>query len=149
MPESPGLLMAAMLLWLLDASLNVSMEPFRAFVGDMLDKDQHAAGYAVQTAFIGAGAVFGSIFPWLLEHLGVSNQAAGGGIPDTVRYAFWFGGAALFLAVLWTVLTTREYAPDEMAAFDGLRRRTMATRSVSSPRAGTAPASPGSSRVRS
>lgn len=119
MPESPGLLMAAMLLWLLDASLNVSMEPFRAFVGDMLDKDQHAAGYAVQTAFIGAGAVFGSIFPWLLEHLGVSNQAAGGGIPDTVRYAFWFGGAALFLAVLWTVLTTREYAPDEMAAFDG------------------------------
>jgi maltose/moltooligosaccharide transporter len=111
--------MAAMLLWLLDASLNVSMEPFRAFVGDMLDKDQHAAGYAVQTAFIGAGAVFGSIFPWLLEHLGVSNQAAGGGIPDTVRYAFWFGGAALFLAVLWTVLTTREYAPDEMAAFDG------------------------------
>ena len=119
MPESPGLLMAALLLWLLDASLNVSMEPFRAFVGDMLDKDQHAAGYAVQTAFIGAGAVFGSIFPWLLEHLGVSNVASGGGIPDTVRFAFWFGGAALFLAVLWTVLTTREYSPDEMAAFHG------------------------------
>ena len=119
MPESPGLLMAAMLLWLLDASLNVSMEPFRAFVGDMLDKDQHAAGYAVQTAFIGAGAVFGSIFPWILEHLGISNVAAGGGIPDTVRFAFWFGGAALFLAVLWTVLTTREYAPEQMAAFHG------------------------------
>ena len=119
MPESPGLLMAALLLWLLDASLNVSMEPFRAFVGDMLDKDQHAAGYAVQTAFIGAGAVFGSIFPWLLEHLGVSNVAAGGGIPDTVRFAFWFGGAALFLAVLWTVLTTREYSPEEMAGFHG------------------------------
>ena len=119
MPESPGLLMAALLLWMLDASLNVSMEPFRAFVGDMLDKDQHAAGYAVQTAFIGAGAVFGSIFPWLLEHLGISNVAADGGIPDTVRFAFWFGGAALFLAVLWTVLTTREYAPAEMAAFHG------------------------------
>ncbi|MEH3159632.1 MAG: MFS transporter [Sphingomonas taxi] len=119
MPESPGLLMAALLLWLLDASLNVSMEPFRAFVGDMLDKDQHAAGYAVQTAFIGAGAVFGSIFPWILEHLGVSNQAPGGGIPDTVRFAFWFGGAALFCAVLWTVLTTREYTPHEMAAFHG------------------------------
>ncbi|EZP56982.1 putative Transporter [Sphingomonas sp. RIT328] len=119
MPESPGLLMAALLLWLLDASLNVSMEPFRAFVGDMLDKDQHAAGYAVQTAFIGAGAVFGSIFPWLLEQAGVSNVVSGGGIPDTVRYAFWFGGAALFLAVLWTVLTTREYSPAEMARFDG------------------------------
>lgn len=119
MPESPGLLMAALLLWMLDASLNVSMEPFRAFVGDMLDKDQHAAGYAMQTAFIGAGAVFGSLFPWLLEQLGVSNVASGGGIPDTVRFAFWFGGAALFLAVLWTVLTTREYSPAERALFHG------------------------------
>jgi maltose/moltooligosaccharide transporter len=105
------------LLWLLDASLNISMEPFRAFVGDMLRKDQHTAGYAVQTAFIGAGAVVGSIFPWALEHLGVSNEAIGSGIPDTVRFAFWFGGAALFLAVLWTVVSTREYAPNEMRAF--------------------------------
>lgn len=119
MPLAPALLFAATLLWVLDASLNVSMEPFRAFVGDMLRKDQHAAGYAVQTAFIGAGAVVGSIFPWVLEHLGVSNAATGGGIPDTVRYAFWFGGAALFLAVMWTVFTTTEYSPDEMAAFDG------------------------------
>lgn len=119
MPLAPYLLFAAVLLWALDASLNISMEPFRAFVGDMLRKDQHAAGYAVQTAFIGAGAVVGSIFPWALEHLGVSNEAAGGGIPDTVRYAFWFGGAALFLAVLWTVISTREYSPEEMAAFEG------------------------------
>jgi maltose/moltooligosaccharide transporter len=119
MPLAPALLFAATLLWVLDASLNVSMEPFRAFVGDMLRKDQHAAGYAVQTAFIGAGAVVGSIFPWVLEQLGVSNMAEAGGIPDTVRYAFWFGGAALFLAVMWTVFTTREYSPDEMAGFDG------------------------------
>ena len=117
MPESPALLFAAVMLWVLDASLNISMEPFRAFVGDMLDKQQHAAGYAVQTAFIGTGAVVGSIFPWALEHLGVSNQAAGGGVPDTVGFAFWFGGAALFLSVLWTVLTTREYSPAEMAGF--------------------------------
>ena len=108
MPLAPALLFAALLLWMLDASLNISMEPFRAFVGDMLRRDQHTAGYAVQTAFIGAGAVVGSIFPWLLEHWGVSNEAAGGGIPDTVRYAFWFGGAALFAAVLWTVVTTKE-----------------------------------------
>jgi maltose/moltooligosaccharide transporter len=119
MPESPALLFAAVMLWVLDASLNISMEPFRAFVGDMLRKDQHAAGYAVQTAFIGAGAVVGSIFPWALEQFGVSNQVAAGGIPDTVRFAFWFGGAALFLSVLWTVFTTREYSPAEMAAFDG------------------------------
>ncbi len=119
MPLAEVLLFAAVLLWLLDASLNISMEPFRAFVGDMLRKDQHTAGYAVQTAFIGAGAVVGSIFPWLLERWGVSNDAAGGGIPDTVRFAFWFGGAALFLAVLWTVNSTKEYAPDEMRAFSG------------------------------
>ena len=118
MPLADVLLVAAILLWTLDASLNISMEPFRAFVGDMLRKDQHTAGYAVQTAFIGAGAVVGSIFPWALEHWGVSNEAAGGGIPDTVRFAFWFGGAALFLAVLWTVVSTREFSPHEMRAFN-------------------------------
>ncbi len=113
------LLFAATMLWVLDANLNISMEPFRAFVGDMLGRDQHAAGYSVQTAFIGAGAVVGSIFPYALERLGVSNAAAAGTIPDTVRYAFWFGGLALFLAVLWTVVTTREFSPAEMAAFEG------------------------------
>jgi maltose/moltooligosaccharide transporter len=117
MPLSSVLLMAAVLLWMLDASLNISMEPFRAFVGDMLRKDQHTAGYAVQTAFIGAGAVVGSIFPWLLDRLGASNAAGPHGIPDTVRYSFWAGAAALFLAVLWTVVSTREYSPDEMAGF--------------------------------
>ena len=119
MPLAPALLFAAVMLWMLDASLNISMEPFRAFVGDMLRKDQHTAGYALQTAFIGAGAVVGSAFPWLLDHLGVSNEAANGGIPDTVRYSFWFGGAALLAAVLWTVFATHEYSPEQMAAFDG------------------------------
>ena len=119
MPLAPALLFAAFMLWVLDASLNISMEPFRAFVGDMLPKDQHATGYAVQTAFIGAGAVVGSIFPKLLEWAGVTNTATAGTIPDTVRYAFWFGGAALLIAVLWTVVTTREYSPEEMAAFHG------------------------------
>ncbi len=117
MPLAPVLLAAAALLWLLDASLNISMEPFRAFVGDMLRKDQHTSGYAVQTAFIGAGAVVGSVFPWLLDSWGVSNVAADGRIPDTVRYSFWFGGIALFAAVLWTVFSTREYSPEEMAEF--------------------------------
>lgn len=117
MPLSSSLFMAAILLWMLDASLNISMEPFRAFVGDMLRKDQHTAGYAVQTAFIGAGAVVGSIFPWLLDQEGAANVAAIGAIPDTVRYSFWFGGGALFLAVLWTVLTTREYSPEELLQF--------------------------------
>ncbi|MEG3175141.1 MFS transporter [Sphingomonas sp. RB3P16] len=116
MPETKVLWLAALMLWVLDASINVSMEPFRAFVGDMLRKDQHTAGYALQTAFIGAGAVVGSIFPFALAHLGVHDVATGG-VPATVRYSFWFGGAALLLAVLWTVGTTREYSPAEMAAF--------------------------------
>ena len=138
MPMAPVLLMAALLLWMLDASLNISMEPFRAVVGDMLRKDQHTAGYAVQTAFIGVGAVIGSIFPWMLDHFGVSNEAANGGIPDTVRYSFWFGGAALFAAVLWTILSTKEYSPDEMARFgagvdhpeEGDTMRALAARSL-------------------
>ncbi|NUT01346.1 MAG: MFS transporter [Sphingomonas sp.] len=117
MPLSHVLLMAALLLWVLDASLNISMEPFRAFVGDMLPRDQHTAGYAVQTAFIGGGAVVGSIFPYLLEHWGVANEAAAGQIPDTVRYSFWAGGVALFAAVMWTILTTREYSPEEVSGF--------------------------------
>lgn len=118
MPESPAIWFVAMMLWILDASLNISMEPFRAFVGDMLRKDQHSVGYAVQTAFIGAGAVVGSLFPTLMEMMGVANVAPPGQIPDTVRYAFWFGGIALFLAVLWTVVTTDEYSPEQMAAYE-------------------------------
>lgn len=125
MPLAPGfaapLVFAAALLWVLDASLNISMEPFRAFVGDMLDKSQHATGYAVQTAFIGAGAVVAAIFPWLLEHVGVSNVAADGQIPDTVKWSFWAGAAALFLAIAWTVISTQEYSPEEMATFEAQR----------------------------
>ncbi|MEK6540640.1 MAG: MFS transporter [Pseudomonadota bacterium] len=124
MPLAPVLFAAAFALWILDASLNVSMEPFRAFVGDMLRGDQHTAGYAVQTAFIGAGAVAGSAFPWLLDALGVSNIAAPGHIPDTVRYSFWFGGAALLAAVLGTVFSTREYSPDELRVFAGAESAT-------------------------
>lgn len=125
MPLAPTfaapLLFAAALLWVLDASLNIAMEPFRAFVGDMLDKSQHSTGYAVQTAFISAGAVVAAIFPWLLEQFGVSNVAAAGEIPATVRWSFWAGALALFVAIGWTVMTTREYSPEQMAAFEAGR----------------------------
>ena len=119
LPLAPVLLAAAVALWVMDASINVAMEPFRAFVGDMLRTDQHTAGYAVQTAFIGAGAVVGSLFPTFLTAMGVANEAAPGVVPDTVRFSFWFGGAALLIAVLATVLSTREYSPAEMRAFAG------------------------------
>ncbi|WRH76250.1 MAG: MFS transporter [Sphingobium sp.] len=118
MPLAPALWFAAIMLWVLDASINVSMEPFRAFVGDMLRKDQHTKGYALQTAFIGAGAVVGSVFPWVLDHLGVANEVSKGSIPDTVKYSFWFGGAVYFISVMWTVVMTTEYSPEQMRGFN-------------------------------
>ncbi|HEX7693452.1 MAG TPA: MFS transporter [Sphingomonas sp.] len=117
MPNASMLLAAALLLWMLDASINVSMEPFRAFVGDMVAPSQRTAGYAFQTAFIGAGAVVGSLAPFVMARLGVSNVATPGGIPESVRYSFYLGAVAIFAAVLWTVLTTREYSPEEMRRF--------------------------------
>ncbi len=120
MPNAHLLLAAAVLLWLLDASLNVSMEPFRAFVGDMLDGSQQTAGYAFQTAFIGAGAVLGSLAPKLfVDVFHLANTAAPGVVPPSVRAAFYLGATALFGAVLWTVVTTREYSPEKMASFAG------------------------------
>ncbi|HEY2661184.1 MAG TPA: MFS transporter [Caulobacteraceae bacterium] len=116
MPNAAGLWLAAGLLWMLDASINISMEPFRAFVGDMLDSSQRTAGYAFQTAFIGAGAVVASLAPlFITKVLGVSNIAPPGQIPPSVRYAFYAGAAALLCAVLWTVISTREHPPAEPA----------------------------------
>ncbi|SFN10274.1 MFS transporter [Dokdonella immobilis] len=118
MPNSPQLWMAAGLLWLLDASINVSMEPFRAFVGDQLPAQQRARGYAMQSFFIGIGAVVASLLPWLLARFGVANTAAAGEIPQTVHYAFYAGAVVMFGAVGWTVLRTREYPPETLEGFD-------------------------------
>jgi maltose/moltooligosaccharide transporter len=117
MPNAPVLWVAAGLLWILDASINVSMEPFRAFVGDQLPTQQRPAGYAMQSFFICAGAVIASMLPWILAQFGVTNVATDGGIPDTVKYAFYGGGAVLLGAVLWTILTTREYPPAQLQSF--------------------------------
>jgi maltose/moltooligosaccharide transporter len=120
LPRAPTLWIAAALLWMLDASINISMEPFRAFVGDQLPPTQRPAGYAMQSFFIGVGAVVASMLPWLLARGGVSNRVAaesGSLIPDTVHYAFYLGAAALFLAVAWTVLRSREYPPEELTSF--------------------------------
>jgi len=117
MPNSPVLWVAAGLLWIMDASINISMEPFRAFVGDQLPPRQRPVGYAMQSFFIGVGSVVASLLPWLLAKLGVSNVAGEGAIPDTVKYAFYLGGVVLLGSVLWTVLTSREYPPGELEAF--------------------------------
>ena len=118
MPNSGMLAIAAMLLWIMDASINVSMEPFRAFVGDQLPAAQRPLGYAMQSFFIGLGAVVASLLPYLLAHLGVSNVAGAGGIPATVRDAFYIGGAVLLGSVLWTVVSTREYPPEQLRVFE-------------------------------
>jgi maltose/moltooligosaccharide transporter len=122
MPHAGLLFLAAILLWLLDAALNVSMEPFRAFVGDMTPKEQRAQGFAVQTWFIGAGAVVGSLAPALFTMLGIDNTAPAGEVPLSVRYSFYLGAAAIVAAVLWTVLTVKEYSPEELAEFEGANR---------------------------
>ena len=127
MPNSPALWFAAVLLWILDASINVSMEPCRAFVGDQLPSYQRATGYAMQSFFIGVGSVVASMLPWLFAQAGVANTAAAGAIPDTVKWSFYAGAVALFGAIAWTVVSTREYPPDQLAAFDAGRARAVPT----------------------
>jgi len=120
MPRSPVLWIAAGLLWILDASINIAMEPFRAFVGDQLPERQRPAGYAMQSFFIGVGAVIAGVLPFIFAHAGVSNVGTGAGaasIPDTVRYSFDVGAIVLAAAMLWTVFTTREYSPGELHGF--------------------------------
>jgi maltose/moltooligosaccharide transporter len=116
MPRSPTLWFAGALLWLLDGSINISMEPFRALVGDQLGPRQRPTGYAVQSFFIGVGAVVASMLPWILARAGVSNT--GGVIPDTVRLAFDIGAAVMLGAIGWTIIRTREYPPEVLLSFD-------------------------------
>lgn len=131
MPRSPNLWIAAGLLWILDASINISMEPFRAFVGDQLPPRQRAAGYAMQSFFIGIGAVVASMLPWLLTHAGVSNHSHTdlgiAAVPDTVRFSFYAGAVVLLAAIGWTVIRTREFDPRELRSFEETASPTLAS----------------------
>ncbi|BDF93954.1 MFS transporter [Pseudoalteromonas sp. KAN5] len=119
MPNSPTLWIAAGMLWIMDASINVTMEPFRALVGDNLPKKQRATGYAMQSFFIGVGAVVASALPWMMTNwFDIANTAPQGQIPDSVKYSFYFGGVILLIAVGWTILTTKEYSPEQLAKFN-------------------------------
>lgn len=117
MPQSSVLWMAGAILWMMDASINISMEPFRAFVGDMLPKEQRTTGFSVQTFFIGVGAMIASGLPSILDYFGVQNTAPEGIVPDTVRWSFYIGAFAYFACILWTILKTEEYPPEDMEAF--------------------------------
>ncbi len=117
MPNSPALWVAVSCLWILDSSLNISMEPFRAFVADMLPSKQRPSGYAMQGVAIGIGAGLASGLPWFLTLLGVSNVTQSG-IPNNVQYAFYIGAAVFILAVLWTIIKTPEYTPAQLSAYE-------------------------------
>lgn len=120
MPHSSSLWMAVALLWMLDLSANISMEPFRAFVGDLLPKEQRTQGFAMQSLLIGIGSVSASAFPWILNHVFhipriiISQEQK---VPLTVEISFYVGAALFLGTVLWTVFTTKEYPPEDMEAF--------------------------------
>jgi maltose/moltooligosaccharide transporter len=119
MPNASALWMAAGLLWILDASINISMEPFRAFVADLLPEEQRTRGFAMQSLFIGLGAVVASVLPWMMTNFfGVhGGTSVANAIPRTVRLSFYIGAVAFFGAVLWTIVTTKEYPPEDMDEF--------------------------------
>src|SRR4051794_30686036 len=118
MPRSSALWIAAGLLWILDASINISMEPFRAFVADILPEQQRTRGFAMQSLFIGLGAVVASALPWMLtNYFHLASTVSGHEIPSTVRLSFYIGAVAFFVAVLWTIITTQEYPPEDLQAF--------------------------------
>jgi maltose/moltooligosaccharide transporter len=117
-PYSSALWMAAGSLWILDASINISMEPFRALVADKLPESQRSYGFMVQTLIIGIGTWVASNLPWMMTQLGVPNTAAPGIVPDSVKYAFSIGAFVLFASILYTILRTDEYPPEDLEAFE-------------------------------
>lgn len=125
MPQASAIWMAVIALWILDTSVNVSMEPFRAFVGDILPEPQRKTGYAMQSVMIGAGAVIASFLPQILTSLGVSTEAPLGHIPNTVKYSFYIGAVVLIVAILATIKTTPEYPPADMEEFKKLQRQSV------------------------
>ncbi|MFN6380465.1 MAG: MFS transporter [Flavobacteriales bacterium] len=125
MPNSPELWIAGGMLWVLDASINISMEPFRAFVGDKLPPEQRTMGFAMQSFFIGIGSVIAAALPWVFTNwFNVSNTAAPGVIPDSVKWSFYLGGLAFLVAVMYTVFTTKEIPPADIEEFKEHRKKT-------------------------
>lgn len=121
MPDSGAIWMAAGLLWILDASINITMEPFRAFVADKLPEEQRTLGFVMQSFFIGIGQTLANALPIILTAVGVTGVLASG-IPITTEYAFKIGAVVFLLAVLLTVVTSKEYPPEDMAEFHRMRR---------------------------
>jgi maltose/moltooligosaccharide transporter len=122
-PHSPALWVAAGFLWILDASINISMEPFRALVADKLPKSQRSYGFVVQTLIIGLGTWVASSLPWMVSQLGASDAAESGVIPMSVKVAFAIGAVVFLVTILYTVFTTSEYPPEDMEAFEEEKKK--------------------------
>ncbi len=116
-PYSSALWMAAGALWILDASINISMEPFRALVADKLPDSQRSYGFVIQTLIIGIGTWIASNLPWFMTKIGIPNTAAPGVVPDSVKFAFAIGALVLLGSILFTVFTTDEYPPEDLESF--------------------------------
>lgn len=115
---APSMFVGAGMLMIMDASINITMEPFRALVADLLPSEQRTLGFSMQTALIGIGAFLGSWFPYVLaEWFGISKVAAEGQVPDNVIFSFYAGAIVLLATIIWTVVKTKEY-PDEVMASD-------------------------------
>ncbi|MFK7773041.1 MAG: MFS transporter [Saprospiraceae bacterium] len=126
-PHSPALWVAAGCLWILDASINISMEPFRALVADKLPDSQRSYGFVVQTLIIGIGTWIASNLPWMISQIGVSNSAESGVVPMSVKVAFAIGALVFLLSILYTVFTTTEYPPEDLEAFEKEKRESKNT----------------------
>lgn len=125
MPNSPTLWIAGGMLWILDASINISMEPFRAFVGDKLPPKQRTSGFAMQSFFIGIGSVIAALLPWVFTNwFGLKNTADAGQIPQSVKWSFYLGAIAFLGAVLYTVFTTKEFPPEDIEKFKKEKKET-------------------------
>src|ERR1035437_1305440 len=117
----PAMFFGGFMLLFMDASFNVTMQPFRALVGDMVGESQRNKGYSIQSFLINTGAVVGSLLPFALTWLGVSNEPLPGHkVAPTVIWAFYFGGAALLITVLWTTFSTKEYPPKEYEQYNDI-----------------------------
>jgi maltose/moltooligosaccharide transporter len=132
MPNSPTLWIAIGTLWIMDSSINISMEPFRAFVGDNLSEKQRTLGFAMQSFFIGLGAVVGSALPYVFTNwFDIENTAPEGIVSPSVKWSFYVGGIVFFLAVLWTVIKSKEYTPEELEAFENAKKDNQKTSETS------------------
>jgi maltose/moltooligosaccharide transporter len=121
-PYSSALWVAAGFLWILDASINISMEPFRALVADKLPEEQRSYGFVLQTLIIGIGTWVASNLPWLVEKMGFTEEPAAGVVPEYVKIAFGIGALVFLISILYTVLTTREYPPKDLEEFKAKKK---------------------------